>query len=251
VVFFDVGDTLLDTSAMLDAALYTALVSIAPGVSLADVRRAVETSAADLPRRTPPFEDVQENVEWWMDRYRRVGQALALSPDALDRFVHQVVGGHLSGDPLRVVPGVPEALGALAARGIRLGVISNWDDTLDDILARKGLRTFFDAVIVSTALGEAKPSRAIFEHALRTMGVTASEAWHVGDDALADAAGATRAGLTAVLLDPIGMYASMDRYGIVRVKSIDEARDRILAALNVARTASGSSGNMPRGMLDP
>jgi putative hydrolase of the HAD superfamily len=236
-VFFDVGDTLLDTSAMLDAALYTALVPIAPGVSLAEVRRAVETSAADLPTRTPPFEDVRENVEWWMDRYRRVGEALTLSPEALDRFVHRVVAGHLTGDPLRVVPGVPEVLGALAARGLRLGVISNWDDTLDDILTRKGLREHFETVVVSTAFGQAKPSREIFEHALQTLGVAASEAWHVGDDANADAAGAARAGLTAVLLDPLGMYASMDRYGIVRVKSIDEAGERILAALNGAAPA--------------
>ena len=233
-VFFDVGDTLLDTSAMLDAALYTALVSVAPGVSLADVRRAVATSGADLPKQSPPFVDVRENVEWWMDRYRRVGEALALSPDALDRFVHRVVAAHLGGDPLRVVPGVPDVLGALRARGLRLGVISNWDDTLEEILTKKGLRDHFETIVVSTAIGAAKPSREIYEYALERARVSASEAWHVGDDPNADAAGAARAGLTAVLLDPLGMYSSMDPYGIVRVKSLDEARDRILAAMNGA-----------------
>ncbi len=229
-VFFDVGDTLLDTSAMLDAALYTALVPIAPEVSLADVRRAVTESAADLPSRQPPFQDVRANVEWWRDRYRRVGAGVGLNGDTLERFVQRVIAGHLSGDPLRVVPGVPAVLAALAARGLRLGVISNWDDTLDTILEKKGLRHRFEVLVVSTSLGAAKPDRAIFEFALERMGVSASEAWHVGDDPAADAAGAARAGLTAVLLDPLSMYGSLDRFGVVRVKSLDEAAATILEA---------------------
>jgi putative hydrolase of the HAD superfamily len=235
VVFFDVGDTLLDTSAMLDAALYTALVPIAPEHSLEDVRRAVRDSAADLPSRTPPFQDVRGNVEWWMRRYRKVGEALGLAPDPLDLFVHAVVGAHLSGDPLRVVPGAPAVLESLARRGVRLGVISNWDDTLPDILQRKGLRAHLEVIVMSTVFGKAKPERAIFEHALETMGVGASEAWHVGDDPMADAAGALRAGLTAVLLDPLGLYAPMEQHGVLRARSLGDARDHVLAALDGTR----------------
>lgn len=230
-VFFDVGDTLLDTSAMLDAALYTALVPLAPESTIHDVRRAVAVSAADLPSRLPPFDGVRQNVEWWIGRYRRVGTALDLSGDRLQRFVDTVMAGHLSGDPLCVVPGAPCVLDSLARSGIRLGVISNWDHTLDGILERKGLGRFFEIVVASTTLGVAKPDRAIFEHALAAMGVSASEAWHVGDDAMADALGAARAGLTAVLLDPLDLYRRMDELGVVRVKSLDGARDRILAAI--------------------
>ena len=58
-VFFDVGDTLLDTSAMLDSALYTALVPIDPTRTIEDVRQAVRASGAAMPTRQPPFWEVR------------------------------------------------------------------------------------------------------------------------------------------------------------------------------------------------
>jgi FMN phosphatase YigB (HAD superfamily) len=228
-VFFDVGDTLLDTSAMLDSALYTALVPLDPTRTIDDVRRAVAASGATLPVKRPPFHEVKDNAAWWIDRYRRVGEALGLDATALERFIATVGAGHFGGDPLVVVPDAPAALARLAALGIPLGVISNWDDTLEAILERKGLRRFFRACIASTAIHRAKPDRAIFAHALAQLGVAASDAWHVGDDPDADARGAARAGMRAVLLDPHGMYARMEGGPIARARTLTEAVDRILA----------------------
>ena len=228
-VFFDVGDTLLDTSAMLDSALYTALVPIDPTRTIADVRQAVEDSGATLPVQRPPFHEVKDNAAWWLDRYRRVGEALGLDAPALERFLGTVGAGHFGGDPLVVIPDAPAALARLVAMDIPLGVISNWDDTLEAILEKKGLRRFFRACVASTALHRAKPDPAIFEHALSLLGVAAHEAWHVGDDPTADALGARRAGLGAVLLDRHGMYPSLERQGVVRVRTLTEAVDRILA----------------------
>ena len=227
-VFFDVGDTLLDTGAMLDGALFTALVPIDPTRTIAEVRAAVARSGEALPVRQPPFREVRDNADWWIDRYRRIGIELALTGDALERFVGTVVEGHFQGDALHVVPDVPAALARLSARDIPLGVISNWDDTLESILERKGLRRFFRVFVVSTLLHRAKPDRAIFEHALGLLGVAARDAWHVGDDPTADALGASRAGMTAALLDPYDLYPQLAGPGIVRVKNVTEAVDRML-----------------------
>ena len=227
-VFFDVGDTLLDTSAMLDAALYTALVPIDPARTIDEVRAAVARSGDSLPQRCPPYHVARENADWWVDRYRRVGVELGLDGAALARFVDTVAEGHFRGDPLHVVPDVPPALRRLAARGIPLGVISNWDDTLEPILVKKGLHRFFKVFVASGMLGSAKPDRRVFEHALEAMGVAPAEAWHVGDDPTADALGAVRAGLHAVLLDPHDMYASLEDLGVVRAKSVGTAVGRIL-----------------------
>jgi len=228
-VFFDVGDTLLDTSAMLDGALYTALVPIDPTRTIAQVRAAVASSGTMLPERRPPFHEAKNNADWWIDRYRRVGEALALSPADLERFVATVSAGHFGGDPLVVIPDAPSALARLAAREIQLGVISNWDDTLEAILARKGLARFFRTIVASTSIGRPKPDRRIFEHALAELGVDAEDAWHVGDDPEADALGAARAGLRAVLLDPHGMYAHLEGGPIARARTLTGAVDRILA----------------------
>jgi len=227
-VFFDVGDTLLDTSAMLDSALYTALVPVDPARTIEDVRAAVARSGASLPVRQPPFHEVRENSNWWIDRYRRVGEELGLTDDPLMRFVATVAEGHFNGDALHVVPDAPAALARLAARGIPLGVISNWDDTLEPILEKKGLHRFFRVFVASTLLRRAKPDREIFERALSLMGVAAKDAWHVGDDATADALGAVRAGMRAVLLDPWDLYPKLPASGVVRVKSLGEAVDVIL-----------------------
>jgi HAD superfamily hydrolase (TIGR01509 family) len=227
-VFFDVGDTLLDTSAMLDSAIYTALVPIDPTRTIADVRTAAAASGAAMPTRQPPFHEVRGNVAWWVERYRAIGVELGLEGDELERFLATVTAGHFGGDGLHVVPDAPASLARLAARGITLGVISNWDDRLGTILERKGLRHFFRTVVASTAIGHAKPDRRIFEYALRELGVQADEAWHVGDDPNADALGAARAGLHALFLDPHDLYPDLERAGIARARTLTGAVNRIL-----------------------
>src|SRR5690349_2464661 len=149
-VFFDVGDTLLDTSAMLDSALFTALVPIDPARTIEDVRDAVRVSGATMPTRQPPFWEVRGNVDWWTARYRAIGVALGLTDQALERFLDTVTRGHFEGDPLHVVPDAPLALGRLVHAGVSLGVISNWDHTLEAILERKGLARFFKVIVAST-----------------------------------------------------------------------------------------------------
>jgi putative hydrolase of the HAD superfamily len=234
-VFFDVGDTLLDTSAMLDSALFTALVPIDPARTIADVRQAVLASGPEMPTRQPPFWEVRGNVDWWVRRYRAIGVALGLSGKPLESFLETVTKGHFDGDPLHVIPDAPAALARLHERGIDLGVISNWDHTLESILRRKGLARFFKVIVASTTFGTAKPERAIFMHALERIGARAAEAWHVGDDPDADAIGAARAGLHALLLDPHGLYASLEQHGIARARTLTEAATRILQG-----AASGS-----------
>jgi FMN phosphatase YigB (HAD superfamily) len=229
-VFFDVGGTLLDTSAMLDSAIYTALVLVDPARTIEEVRAAVASSGEAMPRRQPPFYEARANADWWRARYRAVGAALGLEGEALERFHRTVTEGHFGGDALHVVPDAPRSLARLHARGIPLGVISNWDDTLESILEKKGLLRFFSVVVASTSFGRAKPDRRIFAHALARAAADAppEEAWHVGDDPEADALGAARAGLRAVLLDPHDLYLSLEAVGIARAPTLTGAVDRIL-----------------------
>jgi len=181
-----------------------------------------------MPRRQPPFHEVRGNIAWWVERYRAIGAQLGLAGNDLERFLATVTAGHFGGDGLHVVPDAPAALTRLAARGIALGVISNWDDRLGTILEKKGLLHFFRTVVASAAVGHAKPDHRIFEYALGELGVAAGEAWHVGDDPNADALGAARAGLHALFLDPHDLYRILERAGIVRAATLTGAVNRIL-----------------------
>lgn len=106
-------------------------------------------------------------------------------------------------DSWEVYPDVPDVLEALRARGLRLGVISNWDPRLPDVLDGLGLTPWLDTVVYSSAVGAEKPDRRIFESALRGLGIpeiTAGEALHVGDGRLEDVEGAQAVGMRALHL---------------------------------------------------
>jgi putative hydrolase of the HAD superfamily len=92
----------------------------------------------------------------------------------------------------RPLPGVPEALAELRARGLALAVVSNWDCGLARELERVGVAV--DVVVTCAAAGVAKPAPGIFHQALERLGMAARRTLHVGDDPI-DEQGAAAAGL--------------------------------------------------------
>jgi putative hydrolase of the HAD superfamily len=93
------------------------------------------------------------------------------------------------------LPGARDACVKLAAAGLRLAVVSNWDVGLHDHLGALGLNAVVDAVVTSAEAGAPKPAPAVFELALARLGVDdATRAVHIGD-AAADEEGAKAAGL--------------------------------------------------------
>lgn len=93
------------------------------------------------------------------------------------------------------------ALVALRRLGLRLVVVSNWDCSLREVLARTGLARHVHGAVASAELGVAKPDPAPFRHALAMAGVAPDRAWHVGDQLDADVTGARNAGIEPVLVD--------------------------------------------------
>ena len=59
----------------------------------------------------------------------------------------------------------------------------------------------FGAVIVSGEIGVAKPDAKVFNLALDGLRVKAENAWHVGDNLMADIGGANAAGITSVWIN--------------------------------------------------
>jgi putative hydrolase of the HAD superfamily len=99
--------------------------------------------------------------------------------------------GALSFQP---VDGAEDACLRLADAGIKLAVVSNWDVGLHDHLRALGLDSLVDAVVTSAEAGAPKPSRAIFDLALRRLDADAGRVVHVGDE-VEDAEGARAAGI--------------------------------------------------------
>lgn len=148
---------------------------------------------------------------WWRELVRRTfraadGSARFRDLEGLFAALFAHYGTAAAWTP---APGAREALRGLAARGLRLGVASNFDHRLPGLLAELGLLPPLERVVLPGEVGAAKPDRRLFEAAVSALGVSAHETVYVGDDPERDVAGARAAGLRAVAVTELATLASL------------------------------------------
>jgi HAD superfamily hydrolase (TIGR01549 family) len=102
-------------------------------------------------------------------------------------------------------PEATEVLRELQARDVGMGVLSNWDGSLKNVLRDLDLINFFDFVLVSSEVGIQKPDREFFELSLKQAqakysGLTARDCFYIGDHYDGDIEGARNAGMHPVWL---------------------------------------------------
>jgi len=99
-----------------------------------------------------------------------------------------------------------ETLAELKKRQYKLGVISNSNGSIKELLTNCGLAGYFDLIVDSSEFGIRKPDPKIFEFALNKLKAAPGESLFVGDSYEIDILGAENAGLTAVLFDPLKRF---------------------------------------------
>lgn len=208
LVTFDFWDTLVTDSAQNLRAQRT--------LRVAAIRRALEL--ADAPVSEVEAEEIHERsgvllAERFWNRNRDPsreeqlrlvldaavpGITARMAPAALEQALAAYTEPVLAYPPA-LSPGAAVALQALAARGVRLGIVSNTGRTpgvvLRRVLERHGLLDYFDAISYSDEVGVRKPEAEIFRITLAGVGVTPSEALHIGDNPDADVLGAQGVGM--------------------------------------------------------
>jgi putative hydrolase of the HAD superfamily len=118
----------------------------------------------------------------------------------------------------QIRPGTREALNRIGAK-YRIGVISNADGRIADVLTFCGICDCFLSVTDSGIVGHEKPHPAIFAAALTAMSVGPEKALYVGDVYSVDYVGATQSGMQAILMDVSGAYRES---GLPRVETMRE-----------------------------
>jgi putative hydrolase of the HAD superfamily len=73
------------------------------------------------------------------------------------------------------------ALIQAARERVPVALVTNASSRLDADLARLGMQDAFDHIVNSSAVGSAKPDRAIYEHALALVGAKPAEALYIDD----------------------------------------------------------------------
>lgn len=168
--------------------------------------------------------------EWWADLVQRVfanaGHKDA-SPAALAK-VSDTLWEHFQDDARdawEVLPNVYEGLEALRASGLRLGVVSNFDSTLEATLRAHRLNIYFDFAVSSEQAGISKPEPGIFQKALGEFDggqLSPRDVGHVGDEVKNDYVAPRKFGMTAFLVDHDSQTSSdvmqriVDRRHVVR-----------------------------------
>jgi putative hydrolase of the HAD superfamily len=128
-------------------------------------------------------------------------------------------------EPWRIYADVLPALRALKRRGLKLAVISNWDNRLRPLLTALRLSPLFNSIVVSAEFGVHKPAPDIFFHAAKTLRLSPAAILHVGDSAEEDVAGARRAGFAALRIDRTRKRSTRST-----IRSLAELPDRLRPA---------------------
>lgn len=99
------------------------------------------------------------------------------------------------------MPHAHTVLRELRAHGLRIGVVTNgWVEAQTACLNGCGLAALVDDAVISQEVGLSKPDPAVYRLALSRLGVSAADAWFVGDSPRNDVWGPQQVGLRAAYL---------------------------------------------------
>jgi len=197
-------------------------------LSAEEMRASLERAHAALPRE---IEGAFRYSEAWFRafQWRVFVVEHGLPPERFEALSARLFARFESTRTFELHPGARELLAALRARGLRLGLVSNWSARLQRLLAALGLAPAFDFVLCSATERLEKPERALFTRATARAGAPPEDCLHAGDRLDLDVQGALAAGLSAVLVDHAGLAGPPERAVCPVVASLAELQDLILA----------------------
>jgi putative hydrolase of the HAD superfamily len=206
-VFFDVGNTLLypypSVSRVCEEILRDA-GHVRDLDAIESLMPLVDRYYEDRYRDDDAFWTSEEETSGvWVGMYSLLCRRLGIEERAeeLAKAVYDAFG---SAERWRAWDDVRPAFERLSDRGVRVGVISNWDRRLPGLLDGLGLTDIVEVVVSSADVGLRKPDPRIFDLACERLGVEAGRSAHVGDHVYADVLGARTAGLAPILIDRRG-----------------------------------------------
>ena len=228
-VFLDAGETILRPHPSF-AELF-AQVSAAEGVDVdAQEVRAVQESLAphlvDIAEETgveKPSLSPEASRTFWTYLYRRFLQELGIRNEALADHLYSTFSDASS---YKLFDDVLPALEGLQSAGYRLGLISNFEQWLEEMLVELDVGHIFEAAVISGVEGVEKPDSKIYELALERMNVEPDRAVHVGDSITLDVKPARAVGMHVVLLDRASRYPTAN---CPRIASLEELPEAIAA----------------------
>ena len=137
--------------------------------------------------------------QWWSDLIAACFEASGHPEPLPEAFPTALFEHFAEPGPWLVYPDVLQHLERWREAGLKLAVVSNFDQRLIPLLAALGLEPLLDAVVVSSAVGAAKPEPQPLLQALQLLELGPEQVWHIGDSP-EDEASAKAAGVRCLLI---------------------------------------------------
>ena len=221
-VLFDVGETLVHPAPSFPE-LFSTVVGAEGQTRSPDA--VIEASRAVFHRFSEAARDVElwttspeRSARFWKSVYERMLRELEIPDD-----------GHLADvlyatftDPANytLFDDVEPTLDELEAAGLVLGIVSNFEAWLEDLLGTLGVRDRFGVRVISGREGVEKPDLRIFELALERLSLRPADAMYVGDNPEFDVAPAAALGMTPVLIDRRDRYPDTEGTRITDLRQL-------------------------------
>lgn len=228
-VFFDAGETLLGPHPSFPDVFASVLEELGHTVTVGQIETAFEEVS-------PSFVEILDrtgSATWSTSREisRRFWRAVyevafdhlgiseskrELSEALYDRFTRH--------ESYRLFPDALPALHQVKEAGLVLGLISNFEEWLEEMLFEWEVAHLFDLMVISGKEGIEKPDSKIFEIALERAGLEPADTMYVGDHPRIDVEAAEEVGMTGILIDRRDRFPDFDGR---RISTLDELSNLI------------------------
>jgi putative hydrolase of the HAD superfamily len=223
-VLFDVGETLVHPSPSFPELFSRVLVAAGHDRTpeqVGEASRAVFSRFSEAARDEDLWTTSPEaSLRFWKSVYGRMLDALSIG-DA-DGLADTLYGTFTDHRNYALFDDVASTLDALDAEGLSLGIVSNFEAWLDDLLRTLGIYERFRVVVISGVVGIEKPDPRIFTLALDRLGTPAADVAYVGDNPEFDVAPPAALGMTPILLDRRGRFPDADGARITDLRALPD-----------------------------
>lgn len=210
-VIFDFGDTLASLSPSRYEIFREALASSGIAVSDKAVKEAYRLTDFNSRYSSLTINTAGEKALFYEIYNAEIFRALGISSHFKKLYprIRSAFRVKKHWEPVRYARHI---LRELKRHNIPLAIAANWDDDLERLTMRMGIRDFFSAIVASQGAGFEKPDPRIFTETIKKLRLSGRRGsiLYVGNDYQLDVMGSRAAGCVPVLIDKEGHYPFAD-----------------------------------------
>lgn len=200
MVFWDFDGTLATRVGAWSSVLIEALRLVAPELDVTEEAFLSEPQVG-FPWHAPDLIAVKHSAKaWWAahdDLFRLAYSDAGIDPVLAELAIAEIPTEYYRPTAWLLASDAVSALKCTAAAGYRNAILSNHAPELPILVDQLGLGAWVDVTITSASVGAEKPSSAIFAFAIDVTNA-GSDRWMIGDNPVADIAGAEAVGIGAI-----------------------------------------------------